>query len=753
MSCSPYALFRHLLETEGDRYTHVWVMADPEDWKEIRAAYGDDKNVKFVVFQSPAYHRYLACAQYLVNNVTFPPYFRKREGQIYVNTWHGIPLKKMGYDMPDGAVSAANIVRNFLQADYLLSPNLHHTQMYLQAYRLDPIYSGTILEMGQTRTDTIVRARDAGERRRILKKLRTYGVAVDGKKKILLYAPTWRGTNWDAPTDAAAQYDDFYARCCRELDMEQYTVLIKPHVSVYKKLKKEKQWTRPYFVPGNLDANEILAVTDVLISDYSSIFYDYLMTGKPVLFYCSDLEEYATQRGVEDLAEHLPGPVTDRLEELFSMLKDIPEIQKRYAGKYEEIRKWACPCDDGSVSRRVADVVFRKREVCQPGRSLRCCTDKKKLLFFLGAFRSYGITSSLLALLKALDPEKYDVTLYGYPPADEGEALRMGEVPSHVRILLHTQGALGNPADTGRFLLTGSKEVVRKVGRMAFRRMFGQTEFDRVIDFVGYSPLFSAVASNAPCGKKLVWQHSDLHAEIQKKVGGRKVNARRLRQVFRCYPDYDWIVSCSPGVMKSNRRKLKIAGTAEKYTYVKNLIDLSRIREGLAQEPDVRVESKGLTFVTMGRISPEKNFESLIHGFVRFHEEYPESRLYLLGEGSLRAKLEKIAGESQGVVFTGNLSNPFPVLKACDCFVLPSLYEGQPMVVMEARVVGLPILVADFDTVKDCLTENGQLIIGKTEDEILKGLRAFAAGEVPRAAFDGEAYNRHVIEKFDRLME
>ena len=83
----------------------------------------DYPNVKFIKFQSVEYREYLATAKYLINNVSFPGYFTKRKEQIFVDTWHGIPLKTIGFDIPAGKVSAGNTVRNFLAADYLIAPN------------------------------------------------------------------------------------------------------------------------------------------------------------------------------------------------------------------------------------------------------------------------------------------------------------------------------------------------------------------------------------------------------------------------------------------------------------------------------------------------------------------------------------------------------------------------------------------------------------------------------------------------------
>ena len=145
--------------------------------------------------------------------------------------------------------------------------------------------------------------------------------------------------------------------------------------------------------------------------------------------------------------------------------------------------------------------------------------------------------------------------------------------------------------------------------------------------------------------------------------------------------------------------------------------------------------SDGAVFVTMGRLSPEKNHENLIRAFQRVCQTHPESRLYIIGDGMLRTRLRRLCdrlGLSDRVIFTGNLSNPFAIMRRCDCFVFPSRYEGQGLVVLEARILGLPILVSNFSVVEDVCVPDGQLVVGMEEDDLYEGLCAYFRGEVPR---------------------
>jgi glycosyltransferase involved in cell wall biosynthesis len=103
------------------------------------------------------------------------------------------------------------------------------------------------------------------------------------------------------------------------------------------------------------------------------------------------------------------------------------------------------------------------------------------------------------------------------------------------------------------------------------------------------------------------------------------------------------------------------------------------------------------------------------------------------------------------IMLLGNVINPFQFMKYCSCFILPSHYEGQPMVLLEARALGLPIIVADFSTVTDSLIPGGQLLIQKDINSIYHGLVSFAKGEVPYTEFDCDQYNQDAYLEFEHL--
>ena len=155
--------------------------------------------------------------------------------------------------------------------------------------------------------------------------------------------------------------------------------------------------------------------------------------------------------------------------------------------------------------------------------------------------------------------------------------------------------------------------------------------------------------------------------------------------------------------------------------------------------------------MTIGRMSPEKNQARMINAFAQIHRESPDSRLIIVGDGPLETSLKTLVsslGLADSVVFTGQIPNPFPLYAAADCFVLSSDYEGQPMVILESLVVGVPIVSTRFASITDALSSKEGLIVDRDTDALAHGMKAVLTDDVPQASFDWRAYNQAAINEF-----
>ena len=750
MLCGPYALFKEILNDPRLHDTeHFWVISGKENVKRFKR---ENKNhrVHFVLYGSRKYIKMLSKAGYLINNTTFPSYFNKKPEQIYINTWHGVPLKSLGYDMPSGKIETTNTIRNMLHTDYMVSASPFLTEVYLESFKLHEIYTGKIIEEGYPRLDII----DEGTREERIDELLKHGVEIDKNKKIILYAPTWRGKSYANPDRDVSGLFEAKARLEELIDTNEYQILIKPHQRLYQVSKKNLGF--PFIVPAEIDANVILKITDILVSDFSSIFYDFLRTGKPVLFLMEDYKGYLNERGFyESSLKMLPGPMTDNIEELASYINDIDAVAKKWADKYKEVAIYAGADAAPGISKRIVDIVFFGKE---DGYNIKKVTPtKKKLLISRKQMGINGITTSMLSLLNQIDYDKYDVTLMLEKNAHDCSSGFVERINPRVRVYYRTKMPPMTAAEVVFYRLERArfshKEIRSKGLKREWRRLFGDTTFDSAVDFSGYIYFDAAILLCGAAAHKSIWLHNDMKAEYDNKN-------KSYRQVFALYSLFDSVVACGREIMRVNAEKIpERYDLKSRITYAGNTIDYERILSEAEKEPCITVthenpvtHGKITNFLTIGRMSPEKNQKELIRGFKVFHDENPDSRLYILGSGKLLHELNLFIAEcdlADYVIMPGNVKNPYPFLRECDCFILPSIYEGLPMTVYEARVLHKPIIMSDFESASECETENGQLVIGKTAEEIYHGMVKFKEGKVPAGyTFDPRAYNRQKLDEF-----
>lgn len=716
---NPYGIFRAFLRRlDFVQYIHIWVIDDFEEkWYQIME-FTNLPNVRFVKYGSDQYLEYLSTSKYLINNCTFPPYFIKKDEQIYINTWHGIPIKCLGYDVPNSRLTLGNTMRNFLSADYLLTASDHMTDVWLRGYKLDGLYEGTIIQEGQPRMDLCYQNKDY-----VISKLRSFGVEIDPNKKVILYAPTWSGT-LSNPNEI--NYQEIFD----SVDTSKYQILYKPHHVNYKK-KKE-------FIPSAMDANELISICDVLITDFSSICYDFMDLGKPVIFYVPNFEDYKKKQGLYNNWNF--SNTAYNLDTLKVYLRHIDLLQKPYSS--------ISYTNNGD---KILSIILDH----QNGNIIRPKNDKMKLLFYIGDFKPNGVTTSFMSLTQSLDYSKFDVSLIVLNKKGELYEQMINDINPNVRVLCRA----GTYAQT--LLEECAKDITLQLGigtdylynllpkemyKREFKRCFGLSKFDKLINFTGYSPFYSYLFMCAD-GEKIVWLHNDMILDRERNINGVKPLYTTLSVVFTTYPYYDKLISASEEIMKINIQNFPEI-PEERFYYAHNTLDYDRVLRLSEINTGIPIDRTKINFCNNGRLSPAKNQEALIRAFNRFAEDVPDCELYIIGDGELREHLELIAGDHVHIV--GFQKNPYWLMDQCDYFIFPSLYEGQGISLLEARVLGLPIVVSDLPKMKGIFIENGQYNIGGFSEElILDGLYHCIESETTPYDFDARKYNQESYNEFE----
>ncbi len=287
----------------------------------------------------------LESADLVVANTHTDIEWSKKPGATYLQTWHGTPLKRFHHDVlwsPPGLLERfdADIAR----WDVLVSPNAASTPRLRQAFR----YHGKIIETGYPRNDVLS---DPGRDSVRASVRRQLGLADD--VTAVLYAPTWRDNDYFAEGDAPGSLALDIPRLVGQLPSDHH-LLVRSHVLTTNR-SPAAEGDRITDVSYYPHISDLYLAADVLITDYSSVMFDFAITGKPIIFHAYDLERYATTiRGFYfELIAEAPGPITRTDTELARVLPDITRVQARYGDRYQRFRATYCHLEDCRATDRV----------------------------------------------------------------------------------------------------------------------------------------------------------------------------------------------------------------------------------------------------------------------------------------------------------------------------------------------------------------------------------------------------------------
>ncbi|MFJ5532795.1 CDP-glycerol glycerophosphotransferase family protein [Streptomyces sp. NPDC093261] len=303
------------------------------------------------------YLRALAQAEFWIDNQGFPLRLAKRPETTYIQTWHGSALKKMGFDEPNHRVMSEQEQRTYQEAldrfDHFVVRSEHDVRTLARAYRIP---EGKLLRSGYPRNDVLVRAaRDPRApdpaARRLAERL-----GIGRERRLVLYAPTFRARpgggvqDFELPFDVERFADRFGDR---------YTLLVRSHYL--------NRVTLPPSVAGRVidvtdeaDITPLLLLADALITDYSSVMFDYALLRRPLVFYAYDWEDYSRDmRGTYfDLFEEAPGPVARTEEELLAAVDGLPAMAAQYEARLKEFVDKYGEYDRGDAAARIVDRFF-----------------------------------------------------------------------------------------------------------------------------------------------------------------------------------------------------------------------------------------------------------------------------------------------------------------------------------------------------------------------------------------------------------
>ncbi|WP_239748398.1 bifunctional glycosyltransferase family 2 protein/CDP-glycerol:glycerophosphate glycerophosphotransferase [Mammaliicoccus sp. A-M2] len=352
-SDSPKAIFNYLLENEPKKWNHVWILNDKkivENEPEFK-----NSNVKIIRRFSWEYFMYVTISKYFVLNMRQPKWLYKKPEQVLLSTWHGTPLKKLVFDMDNVTSANKNYKKDFYEQsrnwDYLIAANKYSEDIFNSAFMYP---REDILTYGYPRNDILTNHTE--EYKNSLKK--KLGIPVH--KKVILYTPTWRDDQFHGPGQYKFLMQLDLQRLREELG-DEYVVALRMHYFISDNLDLSEFKNFAFDFSRYNDINDLYISSDILITDYSSVFFDFANLRKPILFYTYDLEKYKdVLRGFYiDMNKDLPGPLLFDSEEVIDSIKNIETVEKDYQDKYDEFYNKYCSLDDGKATERVVKEVFK----------------------------------------------------------------------------------------------------------------------------------------------------------------------------------------------------------------------------------------------------------------------------------------------------------------------------------------------------------------------------------------------------------
>lgn len=746
-------IFYILKELQKEKYKDykIYVAVDKVHEKEFDKKFINYNftNYELVNITSKKYFKILASAKYLFNDTSFLWYFVKKEGQVYFNTWHGTPFKTLGKSIKDDFHLIGNVQRNFLMSDYLLYPSEFMRDVMLDDYMINNIATDTKVVLGgYPRNEIFFDKERASELKNQLNL---------NDKQIIAYMPTWRGSFGQLNKTSEDQIN-IINKQLKQIDKKLTNKQImyvnfhpflkdKVNISGYKHIKPFDKKYETY---------DFLNIADILITDYSSVFFDFAVSNKKIILFAYDEREYFEDRGTYFGFNELPFKKVKNVHDLIDTInsKDDVDITK-FLNRF-------CPYENINASSKIVELVLNNKKG-----NLNIANvpnnKKKNVLIYSGNLAKNGITGSLFALLNYVDLSKYNFYITYVASSVRANKNTLKELDSRIGYISFNNNSIGTFKETLCLALFKmhlisyklSKKILKKYFERKIKINYGNSKFDSAIQYSGYGDNIIRMFASMNC-KTSIFVHSDMTQEI-------KVRKNQNYAVLsNCYNEYKNVFIVSDKLYEPTRL---IAGEKANIICLNNVINKESIVEKSLKEVtfDENTESniglsklnkilnsKNKKIISIGRFSKEKGYKRLIQAFDTLETN---SYLIIIGgfgpEYDSLLELQQKCKSKDRIIIIKSMSNPFSILRKCDVMVVSSFYEGLPMVILEAIALNIPVASTDIESIKNFFNKfGGGYIMGNSYEGICDGLKYIESNRVKRINIDVDKYNKEIIDKF-----
>ncbi len=753
---SPFYLLREMMnDPRFDKYK-IYVSASQKYYNQVCGtleACGMSR-AAVIIKNSKEYCRVIATAKYLLIDVSMPLYFIKKEGQVYLNTWHGTPLKALGRSVKDNPIGMGNVQRNLLMSDYLLCPNQYTFEKLRDDHMIAPFYNGKYVFSGYPRNAVLFDSDKAAE---VREKLGLNG------KKIAVYMPTWRDSgNSDADNSILQSLD-------QSADGDTVIIAKLHHLAAGK--IDFSQFSKVIAFPREYETYEVLAAADCLITDYSSVMFDFAVTGRKVILHAYDCEEYQNSRSMYMDIEQLPFVITRDGKSLVDEVNS-PDKYPPYDKAMREFTEFDSP----SAAKDLLEYVFfgKQAEGMKIIDGSEYHNGKKNVLMYAGSLAQNGLTTAFMGVVNHVDPEQYNYLITFYYKVAQPNQMQVRRFDERFNYMaMHGGKNLTYWEAICQYLYFNlninagfTRKAVEKTAAREAKRCFWDIPFDKVIHYTGYGKFIPHIMATMDA-EKIIYTHSNLMEENKMNRG------IHYNSLVKAYESFDKIVIIRDTMRKEiienvpsvDQSKFHLARNFNNIEYIRSnaqkavgfdedtwcSVSLERLNEILGDDSAVK-------YINIARFSEEKSQDRLIEAFNQFNQEHPDAYLIIVGCGGNKfEEIRALAEETNPdrVILVNAVSNPYPILEKCDAFVLSSHHEGMPMTIMEALILEKPVVCTDITGPREFLQSNGYgFIVENSVDGLTDGFRAYIDGRLNSLnKFDAEGFNETALKEFYELLK
>lgn len=455
----------------GDLKIYVYANEDVKS-KIIRFQKNYNLKIHKIITDENRACRILQKAKYIFTDSGVNHKFIKKPGQILLNTWHGTPLKLMGFDNAVEQASIGIIQRTFFFSDYLLYPNFYMRDKMLNSFMFEKICPSKILLEGYPRNSVFLTDNTA-----IKEKL---GLA---EKEVFVYMPTFKGSANDIKDEKQkADVNNFLEKIDVNLNDNQ-VLFVKFHPYNQSRIDFTNfKFIRPF--PEIYENYDVLNAADCLITDYSSVFFDFAATRRKIIIFNYDEEEYLAERGLYFGLDELPFPKVQTTEQLISEMN----ADKNYDDS--EFFNDYCSFEDIGSAARICETVIKGENNC---RYEIIENSNKNILIYADGLKDNDTTNSLIEWLNSLDKSMHNIFV-SFKPWDENikknHISALKRIPRDVEFLPlsdNVKPTISEKLNLDKFLKnTGDEKLygsLKKLFEKSFKKQYGDFKFDLIIDF------------------------------------------------------------------------------------------------------------------------------------------------------------------------------------------------------------------------------------------------------------------------------